>query len=577
MSRVPSLVLLSALSLSACQNQVRLLSEEPKSPASNGDRGVTPVERSAPRLDLSAVPFPTRTERLKIFDEVSSEMMRLDAEALEARRLRPESWKNTMRELRSEVAAAEDFRDLASVFTRLDATYTNLHSSVDFVADGEWFEPGYVHASAQVLTQLTDSGRSRFLLYFADKEWDEGRRRGLRSGDEVLSINGRSLESWSDENFLFCKFPLQLQCDQELFDNLVSGVLSWNRGDDLKLVVKKSESGERVTVKVPYEIRRRTAEQRQRRETRKLERLECARSPERYPGHRLAYAGNRACVFEKDGDPTSAVLRITSFSYSASRLLPDQKLRSVRQEVEALRPYWMEHAGAWKHLAIDVIDNNGGNAPIPYYELLFTDAFQEQYYRLKKIPELENREFLDGLLWSDAPQLSTYEMMRKDGSWDRTSVGKLLPAVPMFCRDDAEDCRVSNFVPRPHPFRGRVSLLMNRMCISSCDGFVWGVKSVLGERAKLYGQPQAADSTYSRARIDVEWTANEGFSTQVRTQFANVNDRTLFSQVVSVSLSTDAQGRPLAGRPLKLDRFVGDDPFMDALWPAKVLRASTGQ
>jgi hypothetical protein len=521
-------------------------------------------------LKLSELPFPTTEARLKLFDDVVSEMARLDGEGLEARRLRPESWSETLQGLRRELHQAENFKDLARVFGRVDASYTNLHSSVDFVAQGAWFASGTVRPRAWVSTKISERGQASFHLEVDDAKWGTPSLLGLRSGDEVVAINGRTTLEWSRENFNFCKFPLLTQCDEELFENLVSETLSWQRGSALVVTVRDS-GGQTVTLDIPYEIRSSTPEERQQRELERNKRLECVRSPERYPGFHLVYAGNRACLFEKDGDSSVALLRITSFSYSERRLFPEQKIRSVRQEVALMEPVWQREAGHWQHLVVDVIDNTGGNAPIPYYRLLFTEDFQEQYYRLRKVSEMEDPEFLDGLLWSDPAQLRTYENLRSEGVWQKTPLGDFLPPVPMFCSDDESDCRKSLFSPKSHPFRGRVSLLMNRLCVSSCDGFVWGVKKVMGKQVKLFGLPQAADSTYSRARIDVEWTKDSGYFTRAVNEHSPYSSNVVFSQIVAVSLSTDVEGRSIAGRPLLLDRWVGLDPFADKNWPAKVL------
>ena len=570
MSRGLSLCLLmaTALSTGACEKR---LAQKPHTLEKNDPEKTVKIAEKP--LDLSSVPYPDRETRLALFDELVSEIVRVDAEGLEARRLRTQSWPETIRILQSEMGRAESFKEMARVLTRLDATYTNLHSHIDFVADGTWFDSGFVRAQAEIVTKVSESGRSTFQLDLLKKTWETPQFLGLKNGDEILSLNGRSLSSWSEENYTFCKFALRSQCDEELFENFLLEKLSWQRGDEIKMEVRSGETGERITLNVPYEIQTRIKEERAASERSRNEKLECSRSAG-YPGFHLAYAGNRACIFEKDRDSSIAVLRITSFSYSERRLLPEQNIRSMERELELLTPYWNLQAGRWQHLVIDVIDNTGGNAPIPYYQQLFTRQYQEQYYRFKKIPELEDPSFLKSAVWEDPSQIDTYAAIRREGAWDATPFGSLLPPVPMFCAKESGDCRKNLFEPSEHPFRGRVSLLMNRLCISSCDGFVWGVKKILGDRVKLYGQPQAADSTYARARIDVEWSVEKGFTTRVVDKDAAPSSETLFSQVVAISLSTDAEGKSIAGRPLPLDRGVSIDPFQDRSWHAKVLEAA---
>lgn len=52
-------------------------------------------------------------------------------------------------------------------------------------------------------------------------------------------------------------------------------------------------------------------------------------------------------------------------------------------------------------LILDVIDNHGGQSPIPYYGLFYSDPYQEQYVQFKKIQEFEQEEILNSLFWGD--------------------------------------------------------------------------------------------------------------------------------------------------------------------------------
>jgi hypothetical protein len=522
-------------------------------------------------LQLSDLPFPEAAQRLKLFDTLVAHIERLDGEALDVRRDRERSWSQSVAQLRQEMAKSTSFIEMARVLSRLDATYTNLHSRIEFVAEGDWNERGRVRPGFEVVTRVSPEANTSFHLRVRDK--DIKLVGGLQEGDEVVKINGRTMDSWARENFEFCKYPLRMQCDQELFENLLQETLSWRRGDSLKLSLRNSRGRER-RLDVPYAVVADGSKEREDRDKERRKLLECAREESRYPGFAQIYAGNRACIYEKIGDTSTAVLRISSFSYREDWMFPTQKLRSVRQEVDALEPFWQLNSERWAHLVIDLADNTGGNAPIPYYQLLFTEPFQEQYYRLKKVAELDDPEFFKELLWNDPVQYATYSLLKSEGAWDAVAIGEYLPQIPMFCLMKHKDCRESRFRARPHPFKGRMSLLTNRSCISSCDGFVWALKNTFGDRVQLVGQPHAADSTYSRARLDVEWDEEIGFRIRTRNERSPVSSKTLFSQVLALSQSTDQGGVTLSGRPLPMDVFVGSDPLAGQPWRSLALSAA---
>jgi hypothetical protein len=46
-------------------------------------------------------------------------------------------------------------------------------------------------------------------------------------------------------------------------------------------------------------------------------------------------------------------------------------------EIEALEKIWIPKSATYKHLIIDVLNNHGGNLPVPYYQILFKGNFQE--------------------------------------------------------------------------------------------------------------------------------------------------------------------------------------------------------
>ena len=113
--------------------------------------------------------------------------------------------------------------------------------------------------------------------------------------------------------------------------------------------------------------------------------------------------------------------------------------------------------------------------------------------------------------------------------------------------------------------------MVNEWCVSSCDGFAWTMKAKLD--AKLYGFPQAADSAYSRLRIDALWdvTSADGFRIAINPERERPADNFIVGQVVAVTRATDENGVVFNGHPVPLEKTV---PYrFREFYPQKVLQS----
>jgi hypothetical protein len=280
----------------------------------------------------------------------------------------------------------------------------------------------------------------------------------------------------------------------------------------------------------------------------------------RYPGFTPAYVGVHACVFESAAQPGVFVLRIPSFAYEHGE---EQGIDPVEKEVRQLYDgFWKDRAEGIRTLIVDVLDNHGGSEPTPYYKLLFDAPFQEQYVQYRKLAELEgdsepSKRLWSSVLWGEKGKEDWLAGLRRDGRWDKVPTGGFLPPVPQFCAEEV-DCEHSLFTPLPHQFTGRVKVLINRLCISSCVGFVYDLVDVFGGRARTYGEPDSGDSTYSRLFLDVFLDAKDprGFRTRLSPydgRGARNLGEAFYRLIVSVTRSTDAHGRVISGIPQKID------------------------
>jgi hypothetical protein len=142
----------------------------------------------------------------------------------------------------------------------------------------------------------------------------------------------------------------------------------------------------------------------------------------------------------------------------------------------------------------------------------------------------------------------------------------------MFCPSSKRDCREGLFQVRNHGFHGRVSLIVNHWCVSSCDGFVYELHNELG--ARIVGQPQAADSAYSRLKIQ-GFLDGGRFRLKVASLQAEDPEGLLFSQTVAVTRSSTRDGSTVSGIPAPVDRFVPSFASQPSeAWRAEAVRAA---
>lgn len=505
--------------------------------------------------------------QLGLFDELASEMERLDGEALFVRSNRPTPWGKVVQDLREGILRSGELGDFSRALMRLDYAYPNLHSRIELGDELRNALPGRLSPSVRFGADWVSELQTRFRVSSVDPGLVVPASDYPQVGDELVAINGKAMSVWSDLNFDFCKLPLRAQCDTELPNRFVGRVLPLTKNQRLTYALKRADRT--WTIQVPIKDAAPASGM-------DSSGLECKNDPNRYKGYSLGYSGNRLCVFESPSAPSTAIMRITSFDY---RNLPDSQLiRGIEQEVDAVYPWWKEHA-IWDHLVIDLIDNGGGNAPIPYYRILLQKPFQEQYFRLKKNPELLDGRIRKGIFWGSGAQEIWFQDILKSGVFANTATGELLPALPMFCADESRNCTDGSFEPREHPFNGRVSVLLNQWCVSSCDGFVYAMKEQFGPRAKFYGHPQAADTAYSRLTVHafLDSSQPKGFYLQIHPIRMALDTPSLFSQTLSVTRSVTASGTMVSGAPVALDGFVAETLENRSRWVQEVLDAALGQ
>lgn len=505
--------------------------------------------------------LPSAEKRQAMILNLSQEIIRLDGEGLIPRANRPESWEATMKRLATEASEAKSLYDLGRVFRKVDATYPNLHANIFMIPELDERK-----SEGPLVLPIT------FFPVSADRKFTASRfkinvrkdmKTEFKNGDEIISINSRPLKEWTDENFIFCKFPYREQCEIEFYSNFTKELLSWNRHQNLEFKVKRG--AEELTIVAHPEVKPPSLDVEHRD-------LPCDVSPRRYKGFKLAYEGENLCAFESMKHPNVVALRIKSFVYQ------DVPFAVLDGEVQMFwNNYWGKKSSKVKTLILDVIDNHGGQSPIPYYGLFYSRPYQEQYVQFKKIEEFERQDILESLFWGDRGKEIWFENIKKDGTFSRMKNGDFLTQIPQFCANRKKDCREDLFKPRPNGFKGQVKVLMDQWCVSSCVGFVSNIKDLLKERVKTYGIPDSGDSAYSRLTVFVGPQAEVSVGGLKKAQKPD-EPVPWIRQIVAVTRSTDKEGKILSGIPQAIDVWVpriwnqSDDE-----WAASVFNKAVGR
>jgi hypothetical protein len=531
------------------------------------------VRKNEPALDRSVAngeklsqAFPDQKIRVGLLKAVVSEINRLDGDGLLPRKGRPKSWTQTVDQLEKEIKTASTWDEVGDVFRKLDATYTNLHAKVLLAPEldrvkhdgkliiGASFAPELVEKSKPVSSYRISRVRSELF-----KDVPEGLR-PVR-GDVLLSINGRSLKNWSREAWLFCKFSQREQCETVIFELLSREILSWKRNQTLGY--RLNRDGHVWDVTIPIQIQSTVSVAPiQPLVAPPSEDQPCGVDPYRYhPDYKLVYRGYHACVFERSDSQNIPILRIRSFRYSD--VPQTEKIRKIKDEVDGFwTGYWKQKSPHAKGIVIDVIDNYGGDEPVLWYGMFFDHPYQEQYVSFKKIKEFENPEILDDLFYGQKTRYIWLDQLKAQGNYQSTSARGFLPPVPQFCPDKNGDCSDAMYQPVQHGFQGKVAILTNQWCISSCVGFVWNFNNVLKKRAAFFGMPDSGDSTYGRIYLDVylDTSTPKGFRTETAGRpgqsSADLPPGGIIRQIVSVTKSTDKNGKVVSGVPMKMTGWV---------------------
>lgn len=162
--------------------------------------------------------------------------------------------------------------------------------------------------------------------------------------------------------------------------------------------------------------------------------------------------------------------------------------------------------------------------------------------------------------YDDKGKHRLYENLKASDKWEKIISGEFIPPMPQFCFSNNGDCLTEKFPVKNDAYKGKIIILTDPWCISSCVGFVWTLKHYLKDRVTFAGLPDSGDSTYSRTYLEGALT-NDGkdFKLSIYPRppqsRAEVSKDALFRAAISTSRSTDENGNIISGIPMKIDFF----------------------
>lgn len=500
-----------------------------------------------------------RKTAIKLFDEYLKEVNRLDGDGLLPRKNRKLSWNELSAKLRTDLSHSQTKMDIGRVFVRLDAAYTNLHAHIrvspeyDFTSEGRpmvaaSFQPELINEDGSVPKYLIANVRKEFFIHLEPDKRPQ-------KGDELIAINHKPIKKWSDENFEFCKFPLKSQCEYDLWDNFRKGNLSWYRRQPLVYTIKRENKKFDVQIPIFANLENKTSASRSDDKP-----TPCGPEPEKYPNFEMVYQGYHACVYENKNMPDTAILKIKSFRYKKGEVV--NEIDHVSKEVERFaKTYWDKKSQKIKLLVIDVIENYGGDIVADWSAQFLDQAFQDQWVQFKKTKELENSEWRKDAFYDDKGKYRVYDKLKASDQWQQIKDGDFIPPMPQFCYSNSGDCLTEKFPVQKDSYKGKIVILTDPWCISSCVGFVWTLKHYLKDRVQFAGVPDSGDSTYSRtylegSLLDGEKDFKLAIYPRPPQSKAEVSPGALFRAAISTSRSTDEDGNVISGVPMKMDYFI---------------------
>jgi hypothetical protein len=275
----------------------------------------------------------------------------------------------------------------------------------------------------------------------------------------------------------------------------------------------------------------------------------------KHPDWAVVAKGTKIVLLRKQD---ALLLKIIDFNYSDLggdiRCDTEAKPGTLCADVQLIKKAIIAENKATK-LLIDVQNNPGGSENSAFIQLLAQTDFFDNAVAFRKTEALENESIRSVLFYNSERLESWYREYSKTDSYMQKQYGELLDPVADFCRA-SPTCLLLPMKPDGVTDKLQITVLTNYRCVSSCDDFVWRMKAY--SRAKIVGQPHAADGTYSRITLAYHQAQDGGgFKRTMYGAGEPVDtDKLILRITLPATASLDRKGARIQGKPVRLDQTI---------------------
>ncbi len=481
------------------------------------------------RVPLDSIPFLSKKQVEEFYDLMVSEIETLDAEAIETRNLKKDvSWDQYVKVRRQTFIEAKSWTELARQFNLFGNGFVNLHSHFS------WAEQS--RPAKRKRTKISIGYTFPEITFFDTK-----------SKKNITHLNNQPiLDVFDNFSNYECAFNTELGC-LDNFCSLIKRPYTLKNGETLSSLTYAD--GEKVTIEY--------AEDTTRKSTDPYARYMSAVDTSRYPNWNMVAAGYKVALFrQKD----MALIRIKDFLYfngmgGDARCEGDAPDSTTCGDVRLLRRELKKLKGI-KHLIFDVQNNGGGNENSSFIAEFSQGPFYDLAVQFRKTKMLEDKKLRPILFYGSNRSENWFQSILNTDAYKNTEYGDFLPIRGDFCVGD-ENCALQKIEPNPSAVKFEtIYILTNQNCVSSCDDFVWRMQQFSG--AKVIGQEQAGDATYSR--IGVVFYLDENGKIQVSYEGGNnqfrVEGTRIAKMTIPYSKTVKHNGSMRQGVAAKLDLMI---------------------
>ena len=475
--------------------------------------------------------FLTKEQILALYDDMISEIERIDAEAIAVRnKTKQVSWNKYKKHHRKQFENIQTPADFKAKFNAFGQGFVCGHSHFDFLMKTNVksnrikcdIEIGYTYPKVTFFDLTTKQTIVKINGVATDKVFKDFNNYQTRTN----GINDAARS-----------FKLYFEYGKLKVNNKIPETIVFADGSIQKLNYQKPT---------------------QKRKTRK-EIITKSIDVTEYEDWEVIAKGYKAALLQK-GDV--ALIKIKNFKYKNSNYsiacVESADDSTMCADVQKVKEGLSSICKKVNYLIIDLQDNFGGHENSPFLKAFSPNAFYDLRVQYRKIALLEDDDLRMYLNYGSERAEKWYHAIRANGIWDQTNDGEFLPARADFCQGDTA-CSLKPIQPSDGLCSGfeKIIVLVNEGTASSADDFAYRMKEQ--DNVLVAGQPQSADLTYSLITLFYYLDKNGAVKKKFIGNWQdtdNIEGVPLLKFDIPYSRTVNKNGEMLQGNPLKLDLEV---------------------